>query len=366
MRQQRGLLIGGKVLGWALCGGAVHPQPGGGAAPRLGVALRVGEVDERLAAEPANPSYCTPAAINSKESLMRPFTVLASGGGYFEGPRWHDGRWYVSDLHRHAVFSYDEAGDEEVVVETTEKPSGIGWLPDGSMVFVTMDDHMLWQRTVDGAVAQYADLSEHCGGQLNDMVVDSSGRAFLGNHGFDPFAGDAPRTSGIIRVDPGGSSQVVADELWFPNGMVITPDGRTLLVGESGAGRYTAFTITADGRLIDRRIWAELSPAPVVGAWWDMIDALTVVPDGCCLDSEGAVWVATPKGSHALRIAEGGAVLEDLAAPDGHEVFACMLGGQNGRTLLLCCAPGLAAADEGTNSAILVTTTVDVPHAGHP
>jgi len=294
------------------------------------------------------------------------FSVLASGGGYFEAPRWHDGQWYVSDLQRHAIYSYSEDGAEELVAETKEKPSGIGWLPDGSMLFVTMGDHTLWRRTADGTVTEYADLSAHCGGPLNDMVIDESGRAFLGNCGFDPFAGDAPRTTVLIRVDPGGSSQVVAEDLWFPNGLAIAPDGKTLLVGESGAGRYTAFTITDDGSLVGRRTWAELSSAPAVGVWWDMIGALDVVPDGCCVDAEGAVWVATPKGSHVLRVAEGGKILQDLAAPDGHEVFACMLGGRDGHTLLLCCAPGMAAASEGGNSAILVTTRVEVPHGGRP
>jgi sugar lactone lactonase YvrE len=191
--------------------------------------------------------------------MRRELTVLATGGAYFEAPRWRDGRWWTSDLYRKQILTYTPEGKEEVIVELEHQPSGLGWLPDGSLLFVSQEDHRVYRRTVEGEITLHADVSEHCAGDLNDMVVDSRGRAFVGEFGFNPFEGGPPKSANLIRVDPDGSHELVASDLLFPNGSVISADDRTLIVGEGFAGKYTAFTIADDGSLSDRRAWAVLS-----------------------------------------------------------------------------------------------------------
>jgi sugar lactone lactonase YvrE len=174
----------------------------------------------------------------------------------------------------------------------------------------------------------------------------------VGNFGFDYFGGATPKPAVLVRVDPDGAASVAAEDLMFPNGSVITPDGRTLIVGESFGARYTAFTITSDGTLADRRIWAELPG---------------VAPDGCCLDADGRIWCADALGGRCVLVEEGGRIVTEIAAPEGYGVFACMLGGANKTTLLMCCAPP-GGHDETAAAlrAICVTIEVDVPRAGLP
>lgn len=297
----------------------------------------------------------------------RELTKLLEGGSFFEGPRWHDGRWWVSDFYRHTVLTVDTDGHEEVVMTVDGQPSGLGWMPDGSLLVVSMRDHRILRRTPDGEVSVHADVSEHCGGNLNDMVVDGEGRAWVGNFGFDLMNGGHPATANLIRVDPDGSVTVVADDLYFPNGSVITPDGGTLIVGETAAGRYTAFVITADGELIDRRVWTQVGTAPPLGPVEEMVAALTFEPDGCALDADGLIWAADALNGRAARVTLGGNVVDEVRAPEGMGVFACMLGGDDGRTLLLCTAPDFLEHNrENKSEAVLFTTTVDVPHAGLP
>ena len=213
----------------------------------------------------------------------------------------------------------------------------------------------------------HADVSEHCGGHLNDMVVDSTGRAYAGEFGFDLMAGADPVTANLIRIDPDGTAAVAADEMLFPNGSVITPDGRTLIVGETAGARYTAFTIEANGSLSDRRIWAQLAPTPPVTTLEETLGQLKVGPDGCGLDAEGHIWAADEVGARCIRVAPGGEIVDEIAAPEGQDVWACMLGGQDGRTLLMCAAPDFTEHTRtGASDAVLLTTTVDVPHAGLP
>ena len=297
----------------------------------------------------------------------RALATLVQGGSFFEGPRWRDGRWFVSDFYRHAVLAVTPGGYEETVMEVPGQPSGLGWMPDGSLLVVSMRDHRLLRRSPSGEVVEHADLTPYCGGHLNDMVVDRHGRAYVGNFGFDLMAGEDPRTAALVRVDPGGGAAVVAEDIVFPNGSVITPDGSTLIVGETLACRYTAFSIAADGSLGDRRVWAQMAPSPDVGPFGDMLPHITVAPDGCCLDAEGHIWAADAVGARCIRVAPGGAIVDEVRAPDGLGAFACMLGGEDGRTLLLCCAPDyLEHLRSQTREAVLLTTTVDVPRAGLP
>ncbi len=284
----------------------------------------------------------------------RSLEVLVGSGTFYEGPRWHEGRWWVSDFYRHTVFAITPDGEQLAVMSVDQQPSGLGWLPDGTMLVVSMKDRRLLRRTTAGAVEEVADLSGLASGYLNDMVVDQRGRAWIGNFGYDLMGGGEPAPANVIRVDPDGTAAVVAEEMSFPNGSVVTPDGRTLIVGESLASRYTAFTIADDGSLADRRVWADLSDPGVA-------------PDGCGLDAEGHIWTADAFGNRCVRVAEGGAVVDEIRSPDGLGVFACMLGGADGRSLLMCCAPGFQEKERASaNDAALITVEVDVPHAGCP
>ena len=298
---------------------------------------------------------------------QRQFTTVLEGGSYFEGPRWHAGEWWVSDFYRHTVSQVPASGGAEtVVLEVENQPSGLGWLPDGSLLVVSMKDQRLL-RVADGEVSTHADLSDVCGGYLNDMVVDASGRAFVGDFGFDLMGGGAPASASVKRVDPDGKVTVVAEGLRFPNGSVITPDGGTLIVGETWGNRYSAFDLAADGSLTNRRVWAELGPQPVGGSTEELLTQIVVAPDGCTLDAEGYIWCADGFGNRVVRIAPGGAIVEEITAPGGMGVYACALGGDDGRTLLMCCAPDFYEHTRApVREAVLVSTEVAVPHAGMP
>jgi sugar lactone lactonase YvrE len=296
----------------------------------------------------------------------RALTPLFQGGNYFECPRWHDGRWWVSDFYRHTLFTYDVDGREEPVVEVEAQPSGLGWLPDGDLLVVSMKDQRVLRRSPDGTVSVHSDISELTTGHLNDMVVDYRGRAYVGNFGFDLMGGGQPAPASLIRIDPDGNAVVAAEDLWFPNGAVITDDG-TLIVAETFAGRLTAFKIQQDGTLTDRRVWAQVQPAPQRADTATMIGALTFAPDGCALDAEGHVWAANAVGAVVSRVAPDGKIVDDVRMPGGLGAFACGLGGQDGRTLIVCAAPDFdERARSAAREAVLFTTTVDVPRAGLP
>ncbi len=289
----------------------------------------------------------------------RALTPLYEGGHYYEGPRWRDGRWFVSDFYDQAVYAVGEDGRSEEVMRVARQPSGMGWLPDGSLLVVSMRDRTLLRRSQDGDVSVHADVSELCGGHLNDLVVDGTGRAYAGNFGFDLMAGADPEYANLIRVDPDGSVSVAAGELMFPNGAVI--HGDTLIVAETMGGRMTGFTIAADGTLTDRRVWAQISPTPQMGPLGEMLGAGGFAPDGIALDAEGHVWAADALGGRAGRIAPGGEIVDEIRAPEGMGFFAVALGGSDGHTLLLCSAPDFAEdARKAAREAVLFTTTVEV------
>jgi sugar lactone lactonase YvrE len=293
-------------------------------------------------------------------------TPLIEGGTYFECPRWHEGRWWVSDFYRHAVFAYDAEGHEEKVIEVASQPSGLGWMPDGDLLVVSMKDRRVLRRSLDGAVSEHADVSQLTRGHLNDMIVDRRGRAYAGCFGFDLMGGGEPAMAALVRIDPDGTAAIAAEDLWFPNGMVITGDGM-LIVAETFAARLTGFRIQADGTLTDRHVWAQVEHSPDAGDTETMLSAVTFAPDGCALDEEGHVWAANALGGPICRVAPGGEVVDELAVPDGLGVFACGLGGDDGRTLIACAAPDFdETARSAAREAVLLTTTVEVPHAGLP
>ena len=293
------------------------------------------------------------------ERQLRP---LVEGGTFFEGPRWHGGRWWASDFYRHTVYAIDPDGTATAIVEVENQPSGLGFLPDDSLLVVSMKDHRILRCAVDGTVTTHADLSEYCGGPLNDMLVDAHGRAYAGNFGFDLMHGADPTSATLVRVDPDGSVHVAADGLWFPNGMAI--DGDTLLVAETFGGRVSAFTIAADGSLSDHRVWGQIAPQVAPAPLGEMLPQLGYAPDGMTLDAEGHVWAADGLGGPPCRIAPGGDIVDEIRLPDGMGAFACMLGGEDGKTLLLCSAPDFAEENrKAAREAVLFTTTVEVPAA---
>jgi len=297
----------------------------------------------------------------------RELTTLFEGGSFFEGPRWHDGTWWVSDFYAGLVRRITPQGEATEVMHVAAQPSGIGWLPDGSMLVVSMKDHLVLRRALDGTVSTHADLTALAAGHLNDMVVDDEGRAYVGNFGFDLMGGADPATAALVRVDPDGTASVAAEDMYFPNGSVITPDGGTLIVGETMGNRYTAFTIGADGSLSDRRVWAEFAPVPELTTFADTLGQVAVGPDGCALDAEGHIWAADALGNRCIRVAPGGEIVDVVPAPEGLGIFACMLGGPTGTTLLLCAAPDFFEhARAAAREAVLLTTEVAVPHAGRP
>ena len=278
--------------------------------------------------------------------------VIYEGLDFGEGPRWHDGRLWVSDFFSHRVLSFGATGDPRVEVELDDQPSGLGWLPSGELLVVAMTTRQVRRVDADGRAHLHADLSAIATGQCNDMVVDAHGNAYVGNFGFDidgtPRA--RPRAADLALVRPDGTTEVAATDLRFPNGSVITPDGGTLVVGESMGARYTAFTVAEDASLADRRVWAEV---PGKG------------PDGCVLDADGAIWMADAYGGDCFRVAEGGEILAVVSA--SQPVFACTLGGPDRCTLFMVTAPGVGEKRcKGQAQGRIESIQVDVPGAGWP
>lgn len=292
--------------------------------------------------------------------MGRTTKVLADGIYFGEGPRWRDGRLWFSDFYAHAVKSVSLAGDVRTEFAIDDQPSGLGWMPDGSLLVVSMTRRQVMRRTPGGQMTIHADLGHIATYHCNDMVVDSAGGAYVGNFGFnldeaiesrgvEAVLADHP-TAKLAYVAPDGQTRVAAEDMHFPNGPVITPDGKTLILGETLAGVLTAFDIAPGGDLSNRRVWAPTTPR---------------VPDGICLDADGAVWVANPIAPECVRFAEGGAVLEVIET--GAPCFACMLGGDDGRTLFMLTASGSdhRQASATATGAVLVAQ-VESPRAGRP
>jgi sugar lactone lactonase YvrE len=246
---------------------------------------------------------------------------------YFpESPRWRAGRLWFSDFYAHAVKSVSLSGDLRTEFEIDDQPSGLGWMPDGALLIVSMIKRSVLIRRAAGPLSLHADLSRIAPFHCNDMVADARGGAYVGNFGFDLEAAFDARgaeavladhpTASLTYVSPDGVARVVAENLHFPNGCVIFPDQKTLVVAETLSGALTAFDIEVNGNLSNRRLWASTSPR---------------APDGIALDQEGAIWIANPLAPECVRIAEGGAVLDRVETTQPCQ--ACALGGDDGQTL---------------------------------
>jgi sugar lactone lactonase YvrE len=274
--------------------------------------------------------------------------VLIDGLAFAEGPRWRDGRLYFSDVPTGEVLSVDLDGKREVVASIDGLPSGLGWLPDGTLLISRMEPQAVLAVSPDGAQRVHADLTGLARFPLNDMVVDAAGRAWVGS--CDGAGIPSPSTSELLFVAPDGTASVADSAMRFPNGSVVTPDGRTLIVAETFGQGLVAWDIAEDGALGEKRVWAEVPGS---------------LPDGICLDVEGAVWFADALAQSFVRVAEGGEVLQRIEV--GSAAFACTLGGEDMRTLFLLLGrfpPGAASLVDRPGR--IETVTVAVPGTGSP
>ena len=285
-------------------------------------------------------------------------TILMDGLTFGEGPRWHEEKFYFSDFYSHKVFSLDMEGNSEVIVEVPAQPSGLGWMPDGTMLIVSMKDKKLLSFNKN-TLSEVADLSNLAGFHCNDMVVDDQGNAYIGNFGFNTYSGEEIRPANLILVRPGEDPCLAADDLLFPNGTVITPDGKTLIVGETYAARLTAFDINQDATLSNRRVWADFT--------LDADEGDIPLPDGMCLDAEGAIWVASPSTAEVIRVREGGVILDRISVETN--AYACMLGGDDLKTLFICTSNASGVDPESAlreKSGKIEIIKVEVAGAGRP
>lgn len=262
--------------------------------------------------------------------------VFATGLRMGESPRWHDGRFWLCDWMAGEVLVFDSDGSSDVVARVEGLPFSIDWLPDNRLV-----------ATTPAGLVAGPDLAPYgaAGQPFNEIVVDAAGRAWVDMPGAMPW--EDPKPGIVTVVLPDGSSRQVADDVWFPNGMVVLGDD-TLVLAESHADRLTAWTITDTAELVDRRVWAELGPGSA--------------PDGICADAEGAIWYASVPGGRCDRVAEGGEVLDTVTADRG--CFSCMLGGNDGRTLYI--VANHYSDDGGASDGVVLVHRVAVPHAGRP
>ncbi|MEU9022167.1 SMP-30/gluconolactonase/LRE family protein [Actinomadura sp. NPDC048394] len=280
---------------------------------------------------------------------MTEIRTLVDGRGLVESPRWHDGRVYFSDWSAGEVVAADLDGHAEVVARVKSLPLCTAWLPDGGLVIVDSPNGRLLRREDDGSLTVHADLGLT---GWNDIVVDGRGNAYVNRAGFEPMAGEEAKPGFVFLATPDGTVREVADDIAFPNGMAVTPDGSTLIVADSYRGELVAFAIGAGGGLSDRRVWAALGDG---------------TPDGICTDAEGAVWYADVPHDRCVRVAEGGEVLGVVEVDRG--AFACALGGPDGTTLFITAAQWQGMTEPEPvrpGSGRVLVAEVEVPGAGWP
>ena len=268
--------------------------------------------------------------------------VLLDGLKFPESPRWHDDKLWFVDIDGHKVLTVDLDGNSETILERNDQVSGLGWLPDNKLLVVSMGDNTLLRLDPEG-VKVVADLNEFNTVLCNDMVVDKKGRAYVGNMGFDYFNDKPFAPTKLILVEPNGDARVVVENMAFPNGTVITPDDKTLIIAETFAAQLTAFDILEDGSLTKRRVWANLK---------------SLAPDGICLDAEEGIWLAAPGRRRVVRVLEGGQITHIVRVEN--DAYACMLGGPDRKTLFV------ATSKHTRDAGRIEFVEVDIPGAGLP
>jgi sugar lactone lactonase YvrE len=277
--------------------------------------------------------------------------TLMTGLVFGEQPRWHEDRLWFSDWGPQEVIAVDLEGNSEVILRGPSFPLCVDWLPDGRLLLTSAREGLLLRREPEGSLLVHADLSGLSDGRWNEIVVDGRGNVYVNGGGFDLMAGEEFAPGIVALVTPDGSAREVADGIAFPNGMLVTADNSTLIVAESYASRLTAFDIAADGGLSNRRVWADLQDG---------------VPDGICLDAEGAVWYGDVPNQRCVRVREGGEVLQTVELDRG--CFACALGGTDRRTLFMMATEwnGPAKMFDGPRTGQVLTVEAPAPGVGWP
>ena len=301
-----------------------------------------------------------------------------TGGLYFgEGPRWHENKLWFSDFYSHKVMTLDENNSLETVCEVPSQPSGLGWLPNGDLLIVSMLDRKIL-RFSEGSISVHADLSEYVAHKCNDMVVGRDGTAYVGNFGMGD-AGESLNSTHLMIVKSDGTVLKGPDNLLFPNGTVITEDGKNLIIGETLGAKLTSFDIEDNGELTNRKLWARTSPLfslliikflSSMGFDLSKVDFSKYsknlhVPDGICLDEKNGIWIASPTTKAVVRIEKGGNITDTINTPKG--AFACMLGGKERKTLYVIISnssdPEEAQASPGGE---IHSIEVEIPGVGKP
>ena len=277
--------------------------------------------------------------------------TLMNGVRFGESPRWHENRLWFSDWGAQEVIAVDVTGDSEVILKVASFPFSIDWLADGRMLIVSASERRLLRREPDGSRLTHADLAGLSSFPWNEIVVDGRDNVYVNNIGFDFSPGAQAGPGSLALVTPDGSTRQVADDVAFPNGMVVTADNSTLILAESYANRLTAFDIAADGSLFNRRVWADLGDG---------------VPDGICIDADNAVWYADVPNKRCVRVRDGGEVMQSIELDRG--CFACMLGGPENRTLFMLAREwsGPASAADGSRTGQVLAVEAPAPGAGWP
>ncbi len=279
-------------------------------------------------------------------------TVFADNFAFLEGPRWRNDKLWVSEMYGNSVYAISLDGQREKITELADHPSGLGWLPNGTLIIVSMHDQKLL-KLVGGELQLHADISHLVNSPINDMVIDKKGNAYVGNVGFNFFNGEKFKPTNFVLVKENGNASEVANDLAVPNGPAVTPDGKTLVVAESWGKKLTAFDIAEDGSLSNQRTWADLEGI--------------ASPDGICMDAEGAIWVANFTGHNFIRVLEGGEITHSVNVDEDRAPVACTLGGLDGCTLFALTYKGLIT-DAGPEQrfARIETVEVDIPASGSP
>lgn len=304
-------------------------------------------VDRRLYVMVSNLIGSLQTDIAMHELSLAPFL---SKLGFAEGPRWHQGSLWFSDIVQRKVMRARPDGELTTVLSMPGEPSGLGWLPDGSLLVVSMDEHDIL-RWHEGRLSHHAHTAPISRAKLNDMVVDRRGRAWVSNLGFD-YETEAPRTTHLVFVDSDGRAASAAADIHCPNGMALNEAEDRLYVGQSASSDILEFSIAADGSLHDRRVFATLPSGSIT--------------DGLCLDAEEGLWIASPVSREFLRVERGGAISHRIATGERHAI-ACVLGGPERRTLYCATAATMSLkAAHQTRDGRIEVAQVDIPGAGKP